>query len=314
MTLEPTNTIPVRDDKSLRIILVALHSLDEFCPLDTTRGEHCGRCSSFLVNVTKSLYIFPVAMAAKRTLLSRSKTPLGALAVLLLLFFLIDDVVMPRYVQHGKTTSVPNVVGQPFDEAVRILAEQGLEGKKSEVRADRQYPEGTVILQNPPPSAEVKFGRGVYLTISGGEILIAVPGLRGKTIRDATFTLERSGLSFGTVRYETSDEYPHGTVIDQDVAEGTKVSAGRAVHVVVSMGRSGERVQIPDVVKKNYSDAEKLIIQAGLKVGNVTYQLSADLLPNTVMDQYPRPGDLVVPGQAIDLFVSRKGEPPANEN
>lgn len=252
--------------------------------------------------------------AKKQTLLSRLKIPLLTLAVLLLLFFLVDDVIMPRYVQFGMTTSVPNVVGKPLDEALQILADRGLEGKKSETRTDRQYPEGIVILQTPAADAEVKFGRGVYLTVSGGEILIPVPGLRGKTIRDATFTLERSGLSFGTIRYETSDEYPQGTVIDQDVAEGTKVSAGRAVHVVVSMGKSGERVQIPDVVRKNYADAELLIIQAGLKVGNVTYQLSADLLPNTVMDQYPRPGDLVVPGQAIDLFVSKKGEPPSNEN
>ncbi|MEX0736612.1 MAG: PASTA domain-containing protein, partial [Bacteroidota bacterium] len=131
---------------------------------------------------------------------------------------------------------------------------------------------------------------------------------------DATFTLERSGLTFGSMRYEPSDEYPQGTVIDQNVAEGTKVSANHVIDVVVSMGKSGERVQIPDVLRRSYSDAERLIIQAGLKIGNVTYQLSVDLLPNTVMDQYPRPGDLVLPGQPIDLFVSKKAEPPTNEN
>lgn len=254
-------------------------------------------------------------MPSKRqSLLSRFKVPLLTLAVLFLLFILVDNVVMPRYVQHGKTTTVPNVIGMPVNEAVRVLAEQGLEGKKSETRPDRQYPEGTVVLQTPSASTEVKFGRGVYLVISGGEVLIPVPGLRGKTVRDATFTLERSGLSFGSIRYETSDEYPQGTVIDQDVAEGTKVSSGRAVHVVVSMGRSGERVQVPDVVKRNYAEAERSIMQSGLKIGNVTYQLSADLLPNTVMDQYPRPGELVLPGQAVDLFISRKADPPTNEN
>ncbi|MEX2088724.1 MAG: PASTA domain-containing protein [Bacteroidota bacterium] len=254
-------------------------------------------------------------MAAKtKTRFSRSKIPLVTLAVLILLFFLFDDVVMPRFVQHGMTTSVPNVIGVTYEEAVRILSGQGLEGKQSEIRADRLYPEGIVILQTPPANAQVKYGRGIYLTISGGEVLIPVPGLRGRTIRDATFTLERSGLTFGSMRYEPSDEYPQGTVIDQNVAEGTKVSAGHVIHVVVSMGKSGERVQIPDVLRKSYPDAERLIIQAGLKIGNVTYQLSVDLLPNTVMDQYPRPGDLVIPGQAIDLFVSKKAEPPTNEN
>jgi serine/threonine-protein kinase len=209
----------------------------------------------------------------------------------------------------GKTTQVPNVVGKKFDEAVQILAENGLEGKKADVRPDKQYPEGVVVVQNPAADAEVKSGRGVYLTISGGEALVPVPGLRGKSVRDATFTLERYGLLLGSIRYETSEEYPQGTVIDQDIAEGTRVSNGRVVDVVVSMGKSGERVQAPDVLKKSYAEAEQLILQAGLKIGNVTYQLNTELLPNTIIDQFPRPGELVTPGQAVDLFVAKKGEP-----
>jgi serine/threonine-protein kinase len=221
---------------------------------------------------------------------------------------------MPRYVRLGQTIKVPNVVGKPLDEALEILAAHGLEGKKSDVKPDRHYPEGTVTFQNPPADAEVKSGRGVYLTVSGGEVLIAVPGLRGKTIRDATFTLERYGLALGSLRYETSDEYPQGTIIDQEIGEGTKVSAGRAIGVVVSIGKSGERVQVPDLLRKSYTEAERLVVQAGLQIGNVTYQFNADLLPNTIIDQYPRPGELVLPGQAIDLFVSRKGDRPQYQN
>ncbi len=250
-------------------------------------------------------------MATRSKRLSRRlRTLLLFTAVCVLLFVVVDDIVMPRYVQLGQTIRVPNVVGKTLDEALQILAAHGLEGKKSDVKPDRHFPEGTVILQNPPAEAEVKSGRGVYLTVSGGEVLIAVPGLRGKTIRDATFTLERYGLALGSLRYETSDEYPQGTIIDQEIGEGTRVSAGRAINVIVSMGKSGERVQVPDLLRKSYMEAERLIVQAGLQIGNVTYQLNADLLPNTIIDQYPRPGEFVLPGQAIDLFVARKGDRP----
>ncbi|HAL55080.1 MAG TPA: hypothetical protein DCP63_01045 [Bacteroidetes bacterium] len=250
----------------------------------------------------------------KKSLLARLKLPAFVFGVFFLLFLVLDEIVMPRYVQFGKTTRVPNVVGISLDDALRLLAENGLEGKKFDVRSDKQYPEGIVILQNPPADAEVKFGRGIYLTVSGGELLVDVPGLRGRSIRDATFALERKGLLPGTIRYETSEEYPQGTVIDQEIAEGSKVTIGRVINLIVSMGKSGERSEVPDVLKRSLTEAEQLLLQAGLRIGNVTFQLNAELLPNTVIDQYPRGGELVTPGQAIDLFVAKKGEKPVNEH
>jgi eukaryotic-like serine/threonine-protein kinase len=221
------------------------------------------------------------------------KTPAIALGVLILLFYLFNNVLMPRYVQQGKTTTVPNVVGKTLEAAVQELAAVGLPGKKADTRTDKQYPEGTVVVQNPPAGSEVKFGRGIYLTVSGGEPLVVVPGLRGKTLRDATFALEGVGLVLGAARYEVSEEYPQGTIIDQDTPENTKVPSGRVINVVVSQGRSSDQVPVPDVTGKTFSEAEKIVIQAGLRIGNITYKVNADLLPNTVMDQYPKAGELV---------------------
>jgi serine/threonine-protein kinase len=189
-----------------------------------------------------------------------------------------------------------------------MLSEAGLVGKEAETRSDKQYPEGTVVLQNPVADSEVKFGRGIYLTVSGGEPLVIVPGLRGLTLRAATFALEKSGLVLGMTRYEVSEEYPQGNVIDQDPSEAAKVSRGRTVNVVVSQGRSADQVPVPDLLKRTFTEAEKVVIQAGLRIGNITYQVSAELLPNTVIDQFPKSGELVRTGQAIDLVVAQKGE------
>lgn len=244
----------------------------------------------------------------KKIRLKQLKKPAIILAILLVVFYLFNNVLMPRYVQQGKTTKVPNVVGKALDQAFKTLADAGLVGKKADTRTDKQYPEGTVVVQNPPSDEEVKFGRGVYLTVSGGEPLVIVPGLRGLTLRAATFSLEKSGLAMGTIRYEVSEEYPQGNVIDQDTPENAKVPNGRIVNLVVSQGKSGDQLPVPDLTKRTFSEAEKLLILGGLRVGNITYQVNAELLPNTVIDQFPKPGQLVPTGQAVDLVVAQKGE------
>lgn len=227
---------------------------------------------------------------------------------LLLSFILVDDVVMPLYVDKGRTTTVPDVTGMPEEEALRVLTEHGLVGKHFETRQDKQYPVGTVAQQNPLPGAEVKYGRGIYLTISGGEPKVVVPSLRGRSLRDATLALEGVGLLLGKTEYQVSMDFPENTVMDQGIAEGTRVSLGTAVPVIVSQGKSADRIPVPNVVKKSLAEAQKIILQSKLTIGNITYQAIPDLLPNTVIEQFPRPGTFVTIGQAVDLFVAQKPE------
>ncbi len=231
------------------------------------------------------------------------------LAACVIFFLILDNIIMPAYVQQGKVTQVPNVVGMPLEKAKQALVQADLTPKEAEFKVDRQYPEGTVILQTPQAGAEVKFGRGIYLTISGGEPLVAVPNLRGKSLRDATFDLERYGLKLGQPDYAASDEFFENTVISQEPAEGTKVKAGTVIGVVVSIGRTGDRQPVPTVTLKTLTEAEHLLTTSGFTLGKVTYQISLDLLPNTVIEQFPRSGDLAKVGQAVDLIVAQKSEP-----
>jgi len=265
--------------------------------------------SSPVVTLAKFLYIFDMK-SLKNIKAKDLRTPAIILAGLIVLFYVFNNIVMPRYVQQEKTTTVPGVVGRPVEEAIQLLSAAGLQGKKSDARTDKQYPEGTVVVQNPPAGTVVKFGRGVYLTVSGGEPMVNVPSLRGRSLRDATFALERFGLVLGNARYEISEEYPLGTIIDQDTPESTVVPAGRVINVVVSQGKTADQVPVPDVVKKSFSEAERIIIQAGLRIGNITYQINTELLPNTVIEQVPKAGEFVPTSRAIDLVVAQKGERP----
>ncbi len=225
------------------------------------------------------------------------------LTLLTVLFVICNNVLFPWYVNQGAILTVPTVVGMSFDDARRYLDSLGFESKKGDVRMDREHAAGVVIAQNPQDGSRVKKGRRIYLTVSGGELQVVVPNVRGRTLRDATFALEKEGLKLGGVEYANSDEFPANTVIEQKIASGTKVKRDVYVSVVVSQGSSLQKIPVPDVTGKTLAEATSALVLAGLRVGNITHVPSADLLPNTIVDQYPRVGEMVAAGQAIDLFV-----------
>lgn len=239
---------------------------------------------------------------------NRAKKIYIAFALFILLFFVCNDLLMPWYVNQRGEVTVVSVVGLPYEEAVKVLDSLGLQSRQGDIRNDRTHKPGTVINQNPPAGKKVNKGRRIYLTISGGEQLVEVPNLKGRTIRDARFQLERQGLKLGEIEYQPSDEFPENTIIEQRVSAGAKIKRDNFVGVTVSQGKLTDKVEVPNVIHKSLTQAEQLLTNQGLKVGNITYQPIAELLPNSIIDQFPRPGELVMKGQAIDLFVVQGAE------
>jgi eukaryotic-like serine/threonine-protein kinase len=231
------------------------------------------------------------------------------LAVFAGVFVVVNYVLLPAYVNQRETLQVPRVTGLQLEDARRVIDSLGLEAVEAGTRPDPKAPAGMVVQQNPPHDAVVKSGRRVYLTVSGGEVLVTVPRLRGLSFRDSRFTLERSGLEVGDIGYDTSDVYPENTVMAQALPPGNKVSRGTAVAITVSRGKVRADVMVPDVGGRTLGEAERIITERGLRVGNITYQPSFDLLPNTIVDQFPRAGEMISPGQPVDFFVVRAGKP-----
>ena len=153
-----------------------------------------------------------------------------------IVLFILDTFVMPYYVNKGGTLVVPSVVGLKEETAQKILDSLHLEPRRGEIRQDPSYPEGYVILQNPASEQIVKTGRRVYLTISGGEQDVIVPSLRGRSIRDAKFALDRASLRQGAIQYQISVELPEGTIVTQDIPAGSKVKKSSYISVIVSAG------------------------------------------------------------------------------
>ncbi len=245
----------------------------------------------------------------QRLLTSRNaKRVYLVLAFCLVMFFVCNDLLLPWYVNSGGIIEVPAVIGRTFDEAEEMINALGLEARKGDVRMDREHPAGTVILQNPAEGSKVKRGRRVYLAVSGGEILVSVPNLKGRTLRDAKYALEREGLKLGAIEYRSSDQYPINTIMEQLTSFGAKVKHDSYVSVVVSQGLTTEKIAVPDLTGKNLTEAERILKEVNLKVGNITYVPSPDLLPNTILQQFPPAGELVMGGQPVDLIIIEAGD------
>lgn len=236
----------------------------------------------------------------------RNKKILYWVGGIIVFILIMDNIILPWYVSSPEV-KVPKVVGMTEQEAVRVLKDADLSPIVSDTTFDENFPKGSVIVQKPMNGDNVKTGRRVYVFISGGEPLVSVPILKGRSIKEAKLSLERVGLKVGQVN-ELPSENPKYVIFDQQYAAGTSIRKGESVGVSVSIGVIAEgEIDVPDLIGKSLAEAEKLLAVDSLKVGKVNYQNSFSLLPNTILDQYPSKGNKVNKGTVVDLFVTKTG-------
>lgn len=95
------------------------------------------------------------------------------------------------------------------------------------------------------------------------------------------------------------------TVLAVVVAIAALVGVGFLVKVAFYPGQAPRQVAVPPVKGLTLVRAEEELARAGLKRGKVSY-VDADTTPEgTVVDQVPGTGEMVEPGAAVDLTVSR---------
>ena len=233
------------------------------------------------------------------------KNSLIGLGIIILVILILDFIILPIYVSEPEV-SVPNVVGMQYEDAINTLEQDGFEPVISDTSYGVSLPIGRIFLQKPEANKIVKEGRKIYLFISGGDQVISVPSLKGKNISDARLALERVGLKIGKIE-EVASSHPKDMIFDQQFAEGTKLRKGQNVGVTVSIGKGGGDIIVPDLIGKSLTEAKRILGDSTLSIGKVNYQISSTLLPNTVLDQYPAPGNRLNSNGNVDLFITKEG-------
>lgn len=226
---------------------------------------------------------------------------LGATFALGLLLF--NFVIMPRLVQHNVSVRVPHVVGLDVDAARRACEQTGLQLLEDDRRHSEGVEAGRVLTQAPPANTAVKRGRTVRVLVSLGNQIVAVPEVRGMTLRQATLQLENASLQPGRVariHAGTGGQIVRAT----RPRAGSEVAVGDSVDLLVETGDLVETFLMPNLTGQDLVDVRHLVESRGFRVGRVTYRGARGVYPGTVLQQYPESGALVRKGDAIDLVAA----------
>src|SRR5262249_8101974 len=131
--------------------------------------------------------------------------------------------------------AVPNLIGQSANAAGINISRRGLEiGTTGSLHLPGAQPE-TVISQNPPPDAtEVASPKvGLILSAPDNAPRYLMPSFVGRSLSEATASLEKAGFTLGKVRYITaaagSPAPGAETILRQYPPAGQRIAAGAAI-------------------------------------------------------------------------------------
>lgn len=129
---------------------------------------------------------------------------------------------------------VPNLVKESYDKVKLILEGEGLVEGKFEQEYNSDYPNGYVIRQSIATGISVDEGTTIDYVISIGPEKFVMPNYIGAGIEDVKTDLIVKDLILGNITYESNNEYPADTVLDQNIKPGTEVTRKSVVDFVVN--------------------------------------------------------------------------------
>src|SRR4051812_15736148 len=197
-------------------------------------------------------------------------------------------------------TSVPDVVGMNYGDAVQALNDVNLKATKHVVFSPK--PVGKVIAQDPPAGDEVVEGTEIVLDVSQGAKQVVVPSVVGMSEDNATTTLQQAGFVVSSTN-APSDSTPEGIVSDQSPDGGTQATKGSTVTITVSSGPS--TTTVPDEVGQDKQVAIDDLKANGFKVDVQNVACGDPNQDNIVQDQDPAGGSDAPTGSTVGIFVCK---------
>ncbi|MGI6550341.1 MAG: Stk1 family PASTA domain-containing Ser/Thr kinase [Syntrophomonadales bacterium] len=204
----------------------------------------------------------------------------------------------------GQEVQVPDVKGESYSDAAKILSEKGLKlNVVNKIHSDVE--KDHVISQRPEADETVKKGREIEVVLSLGREMVKVPNVVGDTLEDATFKLKNEGLDVGDVTKVNDADTPEGIIVNQSPKRGESVPLGERVDVTISSG-AGEVTQLnmPKLIGMSLADARDKLQADGLELYRIDQKASDQYYSGTVIDQSIPAGDRVKKGEQVSVVVS----------
>ena len=224
---------------------------------------------------------------------------LGALGAV---FALVAYVAFSLFVRGG-VTAIPDLAGLSEEEAIALLADQGLRPIWSDdSRFDERVAKGHVLMHDPQAGVYVKRNTEVLLTLSKGPRRIEVPDLTGQAVQAAQVSLAAAGLKIGRT-FNIYSVGAGGLVADQTPKAGSRVEVDAEVDLFLNVDNPVEKFVMPDLVRRNYEEVRAFFAEQGIRIGRVRYETYDGVASGTVLRQFPLAGHPLRRSDVIALTV-----------
>ncbi len=239
---------------------------------------------------------------------AEEKSPVIPILAGIAVAFIIAAIVVFVFVWRswGKKTesiTVPKFIGMTYSELLNdaTYAEYRFEVKKT---TDADHPAGTIIAQSYPEGRKIKKTQTITITVSEGPELVTIPDITNFDINTAKQALRAKGIEAELI-YQTDPNIASGFVITTNPAATKQIPVGEKIDVYVSLGAEIVYVSYDDFTGYDIEVAKKKVEDAGLTVGEITYQDSTKP-KGIVIAQTPdsSTNTTIAKGTAIDLVVS----------
>jgi beta-lactam-binding protein with PASTA domain len=239
---------------------------------------------------------------------------LGLAAAISLVLILGTLLWLKIYTHHGNTIVVPDLAGLTVDEVEDVTSSRRLRFEVVDSVFSTEMPRGTVIKQNPNAASRVKKNRKIFLTMNAVNLeMVSMPQLIGLSFRQAKLALQNAGLIQGTIKYKP--DFAKNNVLQQMhkdtvINEGTIITKGAVIDLVLGMGLSSKTTRLPDLVGLGLEEASAIISDYFLNLGAVTYDPSFEEAEDSsgafIWRQYPDFDELkrLNMGMEVDIWLT----------
>ena len=202
--------------------------------------------------------------------------------------------------------SAPKLVGLSIKDAVKVTGDLNLILKiKSEVQ-DKNYPEGYIISQNPPPGTKIREENPVEVVIATKSLTKTVPNLLGFNIYDAEEKLSEVGINLLRKAYVYDSVVEKDVVISQFPPPGTLLGKEPGVSLLISKGK--KPFFMPSFYGLDIEEAEYISGLLGLKVKDIKDYDIEEIPDGEVVYQSIEPGEEIKKGNEISFGIVSNGK------
>lgn len=184
---------------------------------------------------------------------------------------------------------VPDLIGLLEEDAFGLLSALELTTGTLQTRASSEFPDGSVIEQDPAADTEVAAGTSVALTFSNGPELALVPDLIGLPLASAVQSLGDAGLGLGERADRFDPSLPDGLIAAQQPAPGSELATGSRVDITLSRGPLPDLPSVRIVAPPDFTLVSSPELTLTVEVGAAVQSLTVEGVPVPIADGVAKP-------------------------